>query len=294
MPHQRYHCPHAGRGSLVLSYGVTNSGKTYTILGTEEEPGLLPTIVSKIEQEYPFEEIKITAIEAYNDEFYSLKDKQRLFPKEAWGTYEFEDYEPEKITKESTKDMMKQYMQNRNQTDTRANKKSSRSHAIFKIECEELSMAIVDLAGSERIKKTNSCLHETTSINTSLLVLGKCIHAFRDGAIIPFRESKLTRALTEYFTPRYKIYMIAHINRSGEMFHENLKVLEYAALSTQVKQFNPNVNKSIAKSARKKNTKSAVKFSIDDDGPLSKSGISVKSAMSKKHKEKGEVIAEVV
>jgi len=34
----------------VLSYGVTNSGKTYTILGTEEQPGLLPNIISKIER----------------------------------------------------------------------------------------------------------------------------------------------------------------------------------------------------------------------------------------------------
>ena len=32
--------------------------------------------------------------------------------------------------------MMKQYMVNRNQTDTNSNKKSSRSHAIFKIECD--------------------------------------------------------------------------------------------------------------------------------------------------------------
>jgi len=29
--------------------------------------------------------------------------------------------------------MIKQYIVNRNQTDTKANKKSSRSHAIFKI-----------------------------------------------------------------------------------------------------------------------------------------------------------------
>ena len=30
------------KGALVFSYGVTNSGKTYTIVGTPEQPGLLP------------------------------------------------------------------------------------------------------------------------------------------------------------------------------------------------------------------------------------------------------------
>lgn len=52
--------------------------------------------------------------------------------------------------------MIAQYMANRNQTDTKANKKSSRSHAIFKVECEEISLAIVDLAGSERYSKAGS------------------------------------------------------------------------------------------------------------------------------------------
>jgi hypothetical protein len=54
--------------------------------------------------------------------------------------------------------------------------------------------------------------------------------------------------------------MIAHINRSGAMFHENVKVLEYAAVSTNVKLLNPITNPSIMKSARKKIGKSAVKF----------------------------------
>lgn len=94
---------------------------------------------------------------------------------------------------------MKQYMVNRNQTDTHSNKKSSRSHAIFKIVCGRISIAIVDLAGSERLSKANANIQETSAINGSLLVLGKCLHAFRDGAIIPFRECKLTRVLSEYF-----------------------------------------------------------------------------------------------
>lgn len=58
----------------------------------------------------------------------------------------------------------------------------------------------------------------------------------------------------EYFKPAYKIYMIAHLNRSGQMFHENVNVLEYAAISTQIRHLQPNLKKnpSIAKSIRKR------------------------------------------
>lgn len=83
--------------------------------------------------------------------------------------------------------------------------------------------------------------------------MGKCIHAFRDGKVIPYRESKLTKILAEYFNPNYKIFMVTHINRSGEMFHENVNVLEYAAVSTEVKHLNVHMNKSIFKSAKTKN-----------------------------------------
>lgn len=74
---------------------------------------------------------------------------------------------------------------NRKTKSTLMNERSSRSHAIFRIvisnpEYETSNfLDIVDLAGSERIKKSQlndkkSSL-EMISINSSLLVLGKCI-----------------------------------------------------------------------------------------------------------------------
>ena len=60
---------------------------------------------------------------------------------------------------------------------------------------------------------------------------------------------------------QYKIIMIAHLNRSQNMIHENLKVLEYAAINKKIKPLNMNLNPSIVKSARKlyEMSKSAVK-----------------------------------
>ena len=81
-----------GESGLIFSYGITNSGKTYTILGTNELPGILLTLIRKLEQEFPEETLKIVACELYKDEFMSLKNKgQKFQPKELKGTISFDD-----------------------------------------------------------------------------------------------------------------------------------------------------------------------------------------------------------
>jgi kinesin family protein 20 len=72
-------------------------------------------------------------------------------------------------------------------------------------------MSFVDLAGMERTTKTQSKgerLKEAGNINTSLLILGRCIDAMRSNqqnssnktTMIPYRESKLTRILQHFFS----------------------------------------------------------------------------------------------
>lgn len=71
----------------------------------------------------------------------------------------------------------KQYINNRTQNDTKVNSKSSRSHAIFRIQTGNVVIGVVDLAGSERAKSVMASMDETSNINKSLLCLGKCIKA---------------------------------------------------------------------------------------------------------------------
>ena len=200
-----------------MSYGVTNSGKTYTILGTDKEPGILPILVARFEEQMPGKLIRIRALEIYNDDLYCLRSGERLQIREVWGTYEFVGgCEYEEVTVATSRAIIEAFIRNRKAAESKANRTSSRSHAIFMVECGEYHIGITDLAGNERLGTNFS---ETFSINKNLLVLGKCIHAFRDGERLPFRESKLTLALMEYFKPNYKIFMITHINRTGKMFH---------------------------------------------------------------------------
>ncbi|KYN42837.1 Kinesin-like protein KIF20B [Trachymyrmex septentrionalis] len=80
---------------------------------------------------------------------------------------------------------------------------NSRSHTIFTMElvkyqkdcaAEEViisSLTFCDLASSTQFKKSH--MREVSSINNSLLVLGRCLKALSQNRMAPFRQSNLTR-----------------------------------------------------------------------------------------------------
>ena len=131
------------------------------------------------------------------------------------------------------------------------NKTSSRSHAVLQIfleqrwietnqQEEEVSsngrynslgkvkkrhykkalLTIVDLAGSERLSKTGSegmRLQEAKNINKSIAALSNCISALaseKNLMHVPFRDSKLTRLLTESLGGNCKTTICACISPS--------------------------------------------------------------------------------
>lgn len=138
---------------------------------------------------------------------------------------------------------------------TKLNSSSSRSHSIFtvrllKIEDVEVprvvrvsELALCDLAGSERCTKTQNegeRLKESGNINTSLLILGKCINALKNSQQskiqqhVPFRESKLTHYLQSFFSGKGKVCMIVNIGQSASAYDETLNVLKFSAVAQKV------------------------------------------------------------
>ncbi|XP_075791232.1 kinesin-like protein KIF20B isoform X1 [Pelodiscus sinensis] len=138
---------------------------------------------------------------------------------------------------------------------TKLNTYSSRSHSIFtvkilKIEDSETphvirvnELALCDLAGSERYTKTHNegdRLKESGNINTSLLILGKCINALKNSQQsklqlhIPFRESKLTHFLQGFFSGKGKVHMIVNISQCAAAYDETLNVLKFSSIAQKV------------------------------------------------------------
>ncbi|CAF0829857.1 unnamed protein product [Didymodactylos carnosus] len=130
------------------------------------------------------------------------------------------------------------------------NDHSSRSHAMLSIQIEhdlqnsddpkvqitkQGKLIFVDLAGSEKVKVSHSTgrqLVETSNINKSLLTLGTCISALSDPVKrmghVPYRDSKLTRLLSDSLGGHGITLMIACISPAISCENESLSTLRYA------------------------------------------------------------------
>ncbi|XP_069040412.1 kinesin-like protein KIF12 isoform X2 [Lepisosteus oculatus] len=153
--------------------------------------------------------------------------------------------------------LLEEGMRNRQMSSHSLNKHSSRSHCMFTVYIESESaeeegcagclarhgkLCIVDLAGSERAKGTDSTgelLEETSNINRSLLTLGKCISALvdpkkREGHI-PYRDSKLTKLLSDSLGGSGVTLMIACVSPSVTNLQETMNTLRYASRARKIK-----------------------------------------------------------
>ncbi|OAD55432.1 Kinesin-like protein KIF20A [Eufriesea mexicana] len=139
---------------------------------------------------------------------------------------------------------------------TALNARSSRSHCIFTIKLlkyciendpslvEVSTFAFCDLAGSERLKKTLNIgdrLKEAQNINTSLLVLGRCLKTIHEGQLSkpklehgPFRESKLTRLFQKALSGREHMVLIVNINPIPNLYIETQNVLNFSAIAKKI------------------------------------------------------------
>ena len=227
---------------LFIAYGNTSSGKTYSILGNEIEQGVLQNTV-----DYLFSKRKdlglslfFSATEIYNEKVTDLLT----------GASE-KDSEEFQI---KSNDDFHQYIvaigKNRKIAETTQNKLSSRSHCLYKIavifpDGSRTEITLVDLAGAERSKTlfsdakvpSQSLFSETCGINKSLLCLSRCFIAIREGQLIPYREAKLTRILFEHLATQPKVVLMVAFNPQHDNFEDNLRVLEFSALTKDLRPF---------------------------------------------------------
>ncbi|CAH2064513.1 unnamed protein product [Thlaspi arvense] len=180
-------------------------------------------------------------------------------------------------TKEEMASCLEQGSLTRATGSTNMNDQSSRSHAIFTITLEQMhkispisvvkdtvdedmgeeyccaKLHLVDLAGSERAKRTGSGgvrLKEGIHINRGLLALGNVISALGDekkrkeGAHVPYRDSKLTRLLQDSLGGNSKTLMIACISPADINAEETLNTLKYANRARNI-QNKPVANKDL-------------------------------------------------
>ncbi len=193
-----------GYNATVFSYGATGAGKTYTMLGTEEEPGIMfrtlhDLFIEISRHEDKTYQVSMSYLEIYNELIRDLLSPSSGFlelREDAKGGVQVAGIS--ELVAETPQEVM--YMlhkgnNERSQEPTKANKTSSRSHAVLQVnikqrkkgksggKSEKVSLGklyMIDLAGSERAAHTQNTgkrMVEGAHINRSLLALGNCINA---------------------------------------------------------------------------------------------------------------------
>ncbi|NXY78369.1 KI18B protein, partial [Glareola pratincola] len=253
-----------GYNCSVFAYGATGAGKTYTMLGSEKNPGIMYFTMEelykriKAKKEEKSCEVLVSYQEVYNEQIHDLLEPKgplsiREDPEKGVVVQGLSFHQPKSA--EQLLQMLANGNKNRTQHPTDANATSSRSHAIFQIyvkqqvrvgglarDLQVAKMSLIDLAGSERASVTNAKgerLREGANINRSLLALINVINALADAKSkkthIPYRDSKLTRLLKDSIGGNCRTIMIAAVSPSVLAYEDTYNTLKYANRAKDIK-----------------------------------------------------------
>ncbi|XP_042183887.1 kinesin-like protein KIF1C [Oncorhynchus tshawytscha] len=263
-----------GYNVCIFAYGQTGAGKSYTMMGRQEEgqEGIIPQLcedlfkrtVGNTDPDLSFS-VEVSYMEIYCERVRDLlnpKSKGTLRVREhpIMGPY-VEDLSKLAVTGyNDIQDLMDCGNKARTVAATNMNETSSRSHAVFTIvftqkrrdqltslDTEKVSkVSLVDLAGSERADSSGAKglrLKEGANINKSLTTLGKVISALaemqnskkRKSDFIPYRDSVLTWLLKENLGGNSRTAMIAALSPADINYEETLSTLRYADRAKQIR-----------------------------------------------------------
>ncbi|KAJ1038285.1 hypothetical protein NDA11_007751 [Ustilago hordei] len=273
-----------GYNASVFAYGATGCGKTHTISGTPQDPGLIFLTMKELydriqdARDDSDVQIRLSYLEIYNETIRDLLSSEPTPPGAGLALREdannrisvvgITELVPE--SPESVLESIQEGNLRRTMSPTEANAVSSRSHAVLQINVTQkprtasmteqttsASLNIIDLAGSERASATRNNgarMKEGANINKSLLALGNCINALcQSGGArkhVPYRNSKLTRLLKFSLGGNCKTVMVVCISPSSIHYEETHNALKYANqaknIRTKVSRNMINVDRHVA------------------------------------------------
>lgn len=253
-----------GYNTCIFAYGQTGSGKSYTMMGSDSEPGIIPQLCTDLfERIVQLQGVSTVSVRASFCEIYNEQVRDLLGNSKTSTNLKIRENaarEPyvEGLSEFTVKNVaqvlryLKQGNAIRATASTNMNSHSSRSHAVLSLEIRQLTyedggtdekrslLRLVDLAGSERTNATGATgerLREGSNINKSLVTLGRVISALASerrspNQVIPYRESVLTRLLQDSLGGNSKTAMIACISPTN--YEQTLSTLRYAVQAKHI------------------------------------------------------------
>ena len=253
-----------GFNSTIFAYGQTGSGKTYTLFGKEgidleqsahsQLRGIAPRSVERVFERLPKgTRVQACFLQVYNEHLYDLLLDPRMARKLTIREDKHHGIHVEGISMYPVTDaqeclrLLQIGNEHRITRETRMNKFSSRSHSIFQLTLERKGdndstifskLNLVDLAGSEKWDlrgMVEDHVAELTNINLSLHTLGRVIEALTSKvSYVPYRESILTRLLTDSLGGNTKTCLIATISPSVSNAFETISTVKFAERAKNV------------------------------------------------------------
>lgn len=213
-----------GYNGTVFAYGMTGSGKTFSMRGDESDPGFVKLAIDDIFQKISDDNrlkqysISVTYLEIYNEKIIdllsdtpgSMAQDLKIRDDAAFGTKIVGINCPTINSQRQLLELIRKGDNKRKTGATDFNARSSRSHSILQIKLSTVdlvtkleqnsTLSLCDLAGSERATSSIERRKEGAFINKSLLALSTVINKLSGGSPtstehIPYRDSKLTRLL---------------------------------------------------------------------------------------------------
>ena len=254
-----------GYNCCLFAYGQTGSGKSYSMMGHGNNKGIIPISsqllfkwVEETQGESVSYEILFSMLEIYNERIQDLlvpvsqrpHDGLRVRESKVSGVFVENLSKRTVCSYEELEALMDLANTNRSIAATQMSIVSSRAHTILTIELKQIEIdgdstseqlsviTLVDLAGSEKLKQTGATgdrLKESNNINKSLVVLCSVIEALAERSkgtnrniVIPYRDSALTRILSNSLGGNSKTVMMCTLSPASVDYEETLSTLRYA------------------------------------------------------------------
>ena len=262
-----------GYNSTVLAYGQTSTGKTHTMTGKRDDPGLIPLCVkdcfkyvrdneSNESREYLF---RFSYLEIYKENIRDLLSSSTSAPQPVRlfdgpdglvirGVKEVVVSSPNKVFQ-----LLKQGDKKRQVGATHMNQQSSRSHVVVRLKIESSlaknksdetrisTLSLVDLAGSESVRLNGTERREEGQyINKSLMALGQVVLGLSESSkpnggkksknYIPYRDSKLTRLLQSSLSGNAQMMLLCCISPLASYLEESHNTFKFATRAKRIEQ----------------------------------------------------------
>ncbi len=232
-----------GSDVCLFTLGQSGSGKTHTMEGTANDPGVWPLAIAHVMRRKAVMElaglsyaVTATFVQVYGKVVTDVCDPARKVRVTDAG---LENALVTVLETDADVARLLRGTQNRRKNATALNAESSRSHAILSLHIEVTgadadassgSLRLVDLAGAE-----GDVLKEAAQINTDLSALSKAFAARAAGDRVTYRDNQLTRVLQRSLESG-KTLMLVTVKAGEPDVRETLNSLDFADAVSRVRR----------------------------------------------------------